>query len=82
MGIGKGGREPTLAPRLTSKRMDGLRLGPAADREGAGLRGEGGCHLTTPHKLRPEARWRNCPGWRLGAYPLRKPTAEDVSFMR
>jgi hypothetical protein len=38
--------------------------------------------LTTPHKLRPEARLRNSPWHGLGVFPPRKPAAEDVSFMR
>ena len=36
--------------------------------------------LTTPHKLRPEARLRNYPGHRLVVCPLSKPTAEAVTL--
>ena len=38
--------------------------------------------LTTPHKLRSEARSRKRAGRRLVVQAVHKPTAEDVSFMR
>jgi hypothetical protein len=46
------------------------------------LRLMNGCCLTAPHKLRPEARLRDSGGRRRGWLSLRRPTAEDVSFMR
>ena len=38
--------------------------------------------LTTPHKLRPEARSRKRTGRRLVVHAVHNPMAEDVSFMR
>jgi hypothetical protein len=39
-----------------------------------------GRRLTTPHKLRPEARSRKRARRRRGVPDLRKPTAEAVTF--
>ncbi len=39
-----------------------------------------GCHLTTPHKLRPEARSRKRAGRRPGVCHPHKPTAEAVTL--
>jgi hypothetical protein len=41
-----------------------------------------GWELTTPHKLRPEARSRKRAGRRPAGCPRRKPTAEAARFMR
>jgi hypothetical protein len=38
--------------------------------------------LTTPHKLRPEARLHKPARAEQGVAAMRKPTAEDGSFMR
>jgi hypothetical protein len=41
-----------------------------------------GCQLTTPHKLRPEARSRKRAGRLVVVPAIHKRMAEDVSFMR